>query len=282
MLDSSRAEQSDYSRISQIISALQTGVEDQPSLDDLARIAQLSPHHLQRIFKRWAGVSPKQFLSFLTVEAAKDRLSAGASVLNASLDAGLSGPSRLHDHFVAVEAMTPGEYKARGAGMTLRYGMADTPFGQALLVLSDRGLAGMAFCDDDGSTALAEVKARWPLSQFAPDTADAEAAAHAIFCCNGPDRPLHLKGTNWQIQVWKALLGVPANTATTYGALATSVGSPGASRAVGTAAKHNPIAFVIPCHRVLRATGLFTGYKWGATRRQAITAWEAAHNSHFE
>jgi len=272
----------DFGPRERVISAIQLGVLDQPSLEDLARVAQLSPSHLQRVFKRWAGVSPKQFLSFLTVEAAKARLESGASVLDAALDAGLSGPSRLHDHFVVVDAMTPGEYKAKGEGITVRYGLAETPFGLALVLLTERGLAGLTFCDTDGSAAFEEARSRWPLSDFKEDAADAKAAAHAIFCCNGPDRPLHLKGTNWQIQVWKALLRVPANTATTYGAVADSIGSPGAWRAAGNAAKHNPIAYVIPCHRVLRATGLFGGYKWGTARRQAITGWEAAHNSHFD
>ena len=283
MLDAQRINHADdYALISTLIEGLYRDADQQPSLDDVAHVAGLSPHHVQRVFKRWAGVSPKQFLSFLTVEAAKDRLLAGASVLESALETGLSGPSRLHDHMVSVEAMTPGAYKAKGAGMTVRYGFTETPFGRSLLLMTDRGLAGLVFCDENEAALLEEARGRWPLSRFVEDTPDAEAAAEAIFAGNGPDRPLHLKGTNWQIQVWKALLRITPKTAVTYGDVARAAGSPGAARAAGTAAGSNPIGFVIPCHRVLRATGLFGGYKWGPIRRHAITGWETAQNSHFE
>jgi len=172
--------------------------------------------------------------------------------------------------------MTPGDYKREGADLVVRYGWAATPFGRALVLLTERGLAGLTFSSGDDDRLMDEARARWPLSTFAPDPDSARDAAATVFQGTGPDRPLHLKGTNFQIQVWKALLTLPPNAATTYGAVAAATGTPRASRAVGSAAAANPIAFVIPCHRVLRATGLFGGYRWGAVRQAAITGWEAS------
>jgi len=270
----------DYDRIAKAIDHIVTTRTGQPSLEELAAHVGLSPFHFQRLFKRWAGVSPKQFLGYLTVEHAKASLEKSQSVLTTSFDTGLSGGARLHDQFVAVEAMTPGEYKAQGRDLVIRHGVHDTVFGPALILTTARGVCGLEFiADGSAAQALAAAKARWPLSTFLVDVKATGAAARQIFAKEDGDksRPrLLLRGTNFQLQVWSALLRVPAGSIVTYGDLARVVCSPAAVRAVGTALGQNTVGYLVPCHRVLRATGLFKAYRWGATRRRAMLAWEAS------
>lgn len=271
-----------YERIAAAIEYLTRHADRQPELAEVARHAGLSPHHFQRIFRRWAGVSPKRFVQFLTVERAKPLLRDDVSVLDATYEVGLSGPGRLHDLFVSVEAMTPGEYKALGAGLEIRWGMHPSPFGRCLLGITDRGLCHLAFGDRDRPLVRA-LEAEWPDATLAEDRAGTGATVRRLF---GPraargDRPLPLllRGTNFQIKVWSALLRVPEGTTVSYGRLARALGRPKAVRAVGNAVGRNRIAWLIPCHRVLRATGALGGYRWGEERKRALLAWERARVS---
>lgn len=242
---------------------------------------EAQPVSLPTLIKRWAGVSPKQFISFITVERAKAILEQSAPVLIAALDSGLSGASRLHDQFVSVEAMTPGEYKSCGRDIAILYSFAETPFGRALVLSTDRGICGIEFTDGKDSAALKKAKARWPLSTFAANPESENEISARIFeepsAQRQPEKPrLLLRGTNFQIQVWSALLRIPEGSIVSYGDIAKAIGKPSASRAVGTALAANTIAFLIPCHRVLRASGLFKSYRWGAPRRWSMLGWEAA------
>lgn len=266
----------DYLRIERAIRFLDAHAEDQPGLDDVAREIGLSPFHAQRLFTRWAGISPKRFLGLLTVGHAKAALQEGQSVLDAAYDAGLSGPSRLHDLFVGYEAMTPGEYKAQGAGLVIRHGVQPTPFGDALLLLTERGIAGLSFVDGDPEQAIEEAHAAWPRSRLVEDRAATGAVAGRLLDGGGERPQLLLKGTNFQVKVWSALLRVPPGRVVSYIDLASAIGQPRAVRAVGNALSRNPIGLVVPCHRVIRATGALGDYRWGRARRRAILAWEAA------
>lgn len=269
----------DYARVERAIRFIEAHRLDQPELDAVAAAMGLSPFHAQRVFTRWVGVSPKRFLGLLTVEHAKAALEACASVLDTAYDVGLSGPSRLHDLFVTYEALTPGEYKAQGAGITLRWGVHPTPFGEALLVVTERGVARLAFiAPDELAAALDELRESWPSSTLLLDQDGTAAWLPRIFPEGRSAEPLPLlaKGTAFQTQVWRALLRIPAGSTMTYGQLAAALGKPGAARAVGTACKVNPIAFLIPCHRVIRETGALGGYRWGLVRKRAMLAWEAA------
>lgn len=272
-----RSDARDYDRIAKAIAYVVAERPRHPALEEVARAVDLSPFHLQRLFKRWAGVSPKQLMGYLTLEHAKAVMRGSASVLNASFDVGLSGPSRLHDLFVTYEAMTPGEYSARGRDLEIRHGVAVTPFGRALILSTERGVCGLDFVDDASAEALARARDAWPLSKFVADRAGAEARAKQIFAA-APTRPtqLLLRGTNFQVQVWAALMRIPPSAIVAYGDIARSLGQPTASRAVGTALAANPIGYLVPCHRVLRSTGLFKNYRWGPERRHAMLAWEAA------
>ena len=263
----------DYVRVEQATAFLIDHQSDQPELEAVADHIGLSAFHTQRLFTRWAGVSPKKFLSYVTVEQAKQKLEESVSVFDTSLDVGLSGPSRLHDMMVTVEAMTPGEYKTQGVDLTIRHGLVATPFGEALVMLSERGLCGLEFVAGDEQTLLSDAKARWPLSRFVED-ADAVAST-AVDIFSGRDVSVLLKGTPWQIQVWSALLRVPPGSIVSYGQIADAVCTRKASRAVGTVVAANHIGYVVPCHRVLRSTGLFKRYRWGAPRRWAMLAREA-------
>lgn len=265
----------DYQRIERAIRYLQAHVTEQPGLEALAREVHLSPAHCQRLFRRWAGVSPKRFLQFLTVDYAK-RMLAGASVLETAHAAGLSGGSRLHEHFVVVEAATPGQFKRAGEGMRITCGVADSRFGAAWLAETGRGICALEFIDgDDGGRCLERLRRRWPKAEIARD--DARAAAGMGRLLDDPgERPLLVKGSNFQIQVWQALLRIPPGKVCSYRQLAEAVGRPTASRAVAQAVGANPVAWIIPCHRVLRATGALGGYRWGISRKQAMLAWEAA------
>ena len=276
---------SDAARIEQALEYLAANYETQPSLAEIASRVDLSEYHFQRMFSRRVGISPKKFLQYLTLDAAKQRLAESASVLDAAYDAGLSGPGRLHDLFVTVEAMTPGEYKKRGSGLIIRYGFHPcAPFGECLIMLTDRGICGVAFVTAAGRQATYDdLASRWPNATFVPDDASSGQCAEQFLMQtkgtaedNAPLR-LFLCGTQFQIKVWEALLTMPVGTLTTYGDLAQRVGYPiGAARAVGAANGANAISYLIPCHRVIRKSGLIGGYHWGHGRKLALIGWEAA------
>ncbi len=271
---------SDYDRIAEAIAFITRHAGSQPSLDEIAAHLHLSPFHFQRLFARWAGVTPKRFLEVLTVEHAKQLLDESNSILDASDRVGLSSASRLYDHFVQLEAVTPGEYKARGAGLTIEYGVGDTPFGKALVAATPRGICSFSFLDhSDSAESLRHLRAKWPGAVFRENRERANEIIAAMFGRQGKkDHPLslHVAGTNFQVNVWKALLQIPPGAVASYSQIAAAVGHPGAARAVGSAIGANPVAFLIPCHRVIRQNGQLGGYHWGETRKQAIHAWEAA------
>ncbi len=275
---------SDYSRVERAIRFLDAHAAEQPDLEAVAAEAGLSPFHFQRLFQRWAGVSPKRFLQVLTLEAAKRRLADSRSLLDVSHEVGLSGPSRLHDLFLALERMTPGEYKARAAGLTVRWGVADTSFGPACFAALDRGLCGLSFLGDGGRVAaLEDLRDRWPGARLAEDPALARSYAGELEARlrGEAGRPLGLvlKGTPFQLRTWEALLRVPPGCVLAYRDLAALAGAPEAVRAVGTAVGQNPIACLIPCHRVIQATGALGGYHWGPPRKRALLAFEAARTA---
>ena len=274
----------DYDLIKQSVRFLTQSWQEQPSLNDLAGHLGLSPAHCQRLFKRWCGLSPKEFMGAIAIDHARRLLQGSASVLDASLQSGLSGTGRLHDLFVSHEAMTPGDYKRRGAGLEMAYGYHATPFGEALAMASRRGLAGLAFVDGEkGGTreaALADMMRRWPACQFIEAQEHTEAFVAQIFgsaASAGGERPVRLVliGTDFEVRVWETLLKIPLGHAVSYGDIARHLGCPNASRAVGSAVGRNPISFVVPCHRVMRADGGLGGYHWGVTRKRAIIGWEA-------
>lgn len=271
---------SDYDVVRRALEFISTRWRDQPSLDAIAAHVGMKPLSLQRLFTRWAGLSPKAFLQAVTLDHARGLLAGSASVLDASYEVGLSGPGRLHDLFVAHEAMTPGDYKARGEGLTIRYGFHPSPFGTALAMVTDRGLAGLAFADDGAEkAALADMTARWPRARYVEDSAATAAYVRRIFdpAAWRADRPLRVVmiGSDFELRVWETLLKLPLGKATTYSDIAEHIGRPGAARAVGTAVGRNPISFVVPCHRVLGKDGGLHGYHWGLTRKRAILGWEA-------
>lgn len=270
----------DYERIGHAIAYLEAAYQDQPGLDELGQELGLSPAHLQRLFKRWAGVSPKGFLQAVTHAHARKLLENHASVLDAAYEVGLSGPGRLHDLFVKVEAMTPGEVKTMGAGLLMRWGLHSTPFGEGLYVMSPRGFSGLAFTegtDASRAEALADMQSRWPLATFVEDPGASKVLAARLYSDNPGEVTVSLCGTPFQLQVWQALLAIPEGQAVTYSDIAAYVGKPKAMRAVGTAVGRNPISWLIPCHRVLRTSGALGGYHWGVTRKRAMMAWESAN-----
>jgi len=270
----------DYQRIAQAIDYVVENRLEQPELTDVADAVGLSPYHFQRLFTRWAGVSPKKFLQYVTLSDAKQRLDDSASVLDAALDAGLSGPGRLHDLFVAVEAVTPGEYKARGEGLTFTYGFHASPFGECLIVASPRGLTGLGFVDGgDRAACLAHQQKGWERGDWREDAAaTAPLAVEAFAAVDGRAGKLSLlmRGTPFQVQVWEALLRIPPARLTSYGRLAEAVCTKKASRAVGAACGANLIGVLIPCHRVIRDIGVIHAYRWGVERKRAIIGREAA------
>lgn len=257
--------------------------QDQPSLEELAGVAGMSPFHFQRLFTRWVGISPKRFVQFLTLGHAKRLLTENHSVLDTALDVGLSGPSRLHDLFVACEAMTPGEYKALGGGLTIRWGLHDSPFGRALVATTERGVCWLSFADrPDGSDAMDEFTAEWPAARLVEDAdATRPTAARAFGWDGGGAEPLKLllRGTNFQIKVWEALLRIPTGAVVSYEDVARAIGQPTALRAVGAAVGRNPVCILIPCHRVIQKSGIIHNYRYGVPRKRALLAWEQAKAS---
>jgi AraC family transcriptional regulator, regulatory protein of adaptative response / methylated-DNA-[protein]-cysteine methyltransferase len=271
---------SDYARIERAIHFIDAHATQQPTLDEVAASAGLSSFHFQRLFTRWAGISPKRFLQYLTLEHAKALLAERRSLLDTSLAVGLSGSSRLHELFVAITAMTPGEYKQGGAGLRIRYGVHTSPFGDALLAACDRGLCALSFLGTGKAAAVSDLRAKWPAAVFeeAPGIT-AEFAARAFPGRRPSGRePLALlvRGTGFQVKVWEALLRIPPGHVATYHDVARAAGAETAWRAAASAIGENPIAFLIPCHRVIRSTGAFGEYRWGATRKRAMLAWETA------
>ncbi len=267
----------DYQRIEQAILFLERNFHRQPRLEEVARSIHLSEYHFQRLFRRWAGISPKRFLQFLTVEYAKQRLEVSRPVLSVAWEAGLSGGGRLHDLFVAAEAVTPGEFRRRGEGVRIAHGFHDSPFGRCLLARTERGICALSFVEQGAEAeAVEELRARWSGAELVEDPAETVAAAARIFQGGAGPLSLHLRGTNFQLRVWEALLHIPAGHLVSYGELAEGLGCPGASRAVGSAVARNPVGWLIPCHRVIRELGVLGGYRWGTARKRAMLGWEAA------
>ncbi|WOX50635.1 methylated-DNA--[protein]-cysteine S-methyltransferase [Aeromonas sp. CD] len=271
---------SDYARIADAIRFIASQVARQPTLDEIAAHVHLSPFHFQRLFSRWAGVTPKRYLQVLTLERAKALLQESRPLLEVADTLGLSSGSRLYDHFVQLEAVTPGEYKQRGAGLIIDHGVHDTPFGQAFVALTPRGVCNFSFLDEKAPEApLAALARSWPEAELREAPSRTQGVIHTMFdSSKAPDRPisLHVSGTNFQISVWRALLQIPPAKVVSYAQVASAVGNPKAARAVGLAVGANPVALMIPCHRVIQQNGKLGGYHWGETRKQAIHAWEAA------
>ena len=273
------AEQSrDYARIERAISYLEENYLDQPDLAAIADAAGLSAAHFQRMFKRWAGISPKRFVQYLTLDHARRRLAESASVLDTTYDSGLSGPGWLHDLFVNYEAMTPGDYKRDGAGIEIAYGIHPSPFGPCFIGQTERGVCALGFAEDDVSPEpLQDFQRRWQNATFRLDKAQTGVTAARIFGASGGRLALDLRGTNFQLKVWEALLRIPPGAVVSYGGLADAPDKSGAARAVGSAVAANPVSYLIPCHRVIRKSGRFHNYYWGPERKRAMLAWEAAH-----
>lgn len=271
---------SDYARIADAIRFIASQVAHQPTLDEIAAHVHLSPFHFQRLFSRWAGVTPKRYLQVLTLERAKALLQESRPLLEVADTLGLSSGSRLYDHFVQLEAVTPGEYKQRGAGLVIEHGVHDPPFGQAFVALTPRGICNFSFLDEQApQTPLSALAQRWPEAELREAPSRTQGVIHTMFDgSKAPDRPisLHVSGTNFQISVWRALLQIPPAKVVSYAQVASAVGNPKAARAVGLAVGANPVALMIPCHRVIQQNGRLGGYHWGETRKQAIHAWEAA------
>jgi AraC family transcriptional regulator of adaptative response/methylated-DNA-[protein]-cysteine methyltransferase len=287
---------SDYQRIATAIRFITEHAREQPALEDIAAAVNLSPFHFQRLFSQWAGTSPKRFLQVLTLERGKFLLRQQLPLLEAADELGLSGSSRLHDHFVQLEAVTPGEYQRAGAGLTIRYGVADTPFGPMFIAQTPRGLCRAAFIatgEDEpdsqqqhqqqhqelsAAEELAALQAEWPAAGWHEDNAGAQQLVATLFARKRSDTgaplSLHVRGTNFQLAVWRALLTIPAGHALSYGQLAAQLGQPTAARAIGNAVGANPVAFMIPCHRVIQQSGALGGYRWGPLRKQVIQSWE--------
>ena len=271
----------DYTRVEQAIQFLEENWKDQPSLETIANHIHLSPFHFERLFKRWAGVTPKQFLHFLTLHHAKDMLRDARSVLETAYESGLSSGSRLHDMFIKIEGATPGEFKEGGANLTIRYGFHETMFGECFLAMTPRGICSMSFNQpNEREAVVAELQAHWPKAHLVATqdeivpiidqlvTTDDEAGRTPV--------QLHIKGTNFQLQVWQALLKIPAGQIVSYEDLALSMNRPKATRAVSSAVAKNPVGYLIPCHRVIRKSGLFGKYHWGTARKKAMIGWEAS------
>jgi AraC family transcriptional regulator of adaptative response/methylated-DNA-[protein]-cysteine methyltransferase len=270
----------DYDIVRRAIAHIRGHWRSQPEIETIARAARVSATDLHHLFRRWCGLTPKAFLQALTLNHARELLRSSASVLETAYEVGLSGPGRLHDLFVTHEAMSPGEWKAGGEGLAIAYGFHPCPFGMALVMITPRGLAGLALADAGKErAALKDMRARWPQARYVEDFAATAATARRIFdpALWRPDQPLRvvLIGTDFEVRVWEKLLTIPMGALTTYSDLAARAGSPKAARAVGAAVGKNPICFVVPCHRVIGKSGELTGYHWGLTRKRAMLGWEA-------
>ncbi|HZN29903.1 MAG: bifunctional helix-turn-helix domain-containing protein/methylated-DNA--[protein]-cysteine S-methyltransferase [Xanthobacteraceae bacterium] len=270
----------DYDVVRRAIAFISEHWRDQPETEAIAAAAGVTATELHHLFRRWAGLTPKAFLQAITLDHARRLLRDSASVLDASFEVGLSGPGRLHDLFVTHEAMSPGEWKSGGDGLTISYGFHPSPFGTALVMATERGLAGLAFADPgEEEAALADMRSRWPKASYVDDKARTAVLARRIFDPKlwRADRPLRvvLIGTDFEVRVWEALLRIPMGRATTYSDIAVKLGATKAARAVGAAVGKNPVSFVVPCHRVLGKSGDITGYHWGLTRKRAMLGWEA-------
>lgn len=272
-------EKINYERIAEAISYIRANFKDQPNLDDVAEKVHLSPFHFQRMFTDWAGISPKKFLQYLSVEYAKNILKEKqATLFDAAFETGLSGTGRLHDLFINIEGMTPAEYKNGGKALNINYSFADSPFGHILVASTSKGICYLAFVDDAGE-ALQGLRQQFPNAAYNQVVDHIQQEAMFIFQKDWSklsNIKLHLKGTPFQLKVWDALLKIPMGGLETYGSLSKTIQMPTASRAVGSAIGDNPVAFLIPCHRVIRSTGEFGQYHWGSTRKSAIIGWEAA------
>jgi AraC family transcriptional regulator of adaptative response/methylated-DNA-[protein]-cysteine methyltransferase len=270
----------DYDVVRKAIGHIRGHWREQPEIEAIAEAASVTPTELHHLFRRWAGLTPKAFLQALTLDGARQLLRDSASVLDATYEVGLSGPGRLHDLFVTHEAMSPGEWKSGGEGLTVSFGFHPSPFGSALVMATERGLAGLAFADPgEERAALADMKGRWPRAAYVEDSARTAAIARRIFdpAQWSPQQPLRvvLIGTDWELRVWDALLQIPMGRLTTYSGIANKLAAPKAARAVGAAVGKNPVSFVVPCHRVVGKAGDLTGYHWGITRKRAMLGWEA-------
>lgn len=273
----------DYRTVEEAIEYLEEHSRQQPNLKAVAESVHLSEYHFQRLFTRWVGISPKRFLQYLTKERAKALLQESESVLEAAYEAGLSGPGRLHDLFVTCEAVTPGDYKAHGEDLEIVYGFHATPFGDCLLAVTDKGICDLIFVrGEDRQQALTALQKRWARADLVEDSGRTRPFVTQIFTwlSGGEAKPLsvHLRGTNFQIKVWEALMRIPSGTMVSYEDIALSIGMPKAARAVSNAVARNPIPVIIPCHRVIRKMGAFGGYRWGTARKKALLGWEAAHS----
>jgi AraC family transcriptional regulator of adaptative response/methylated-DNA-[protein]-cysteine methyltransferase len=275
-----------YECIAKAIAFMRQNHLNQPNLTTVAQHVNLSEYHFQRLFTRWAGISPKRFLQYLTVEYAKSKITETKSLLDLTVDIGLSSPGRLHDLFVKLEAMSPGEFRAGGAGLRIRYGVHQTPFGDCLIATTARGICNLYFLNKIGEeTAENQLFAEWVNAEIIRDPETTQEICDRIFqpiAVNSPPLVLYVKGTNFQIQVWRALLRIPFGGITTYQGLATAMGRSTAARAVGNALASNPIAYLIPCHRVIRESGEMGGYRWGLDRKSVLLLWEASRNQNLE
>ena len=274
----------DYKRIEKAIQYLEANFKSQPTLEKIAESVHLSKYHFDRMFKRWAGISPLQFQQFMTLDYTKQKLADSRNLLDTALDAGLSGPSRLHDLFVTFEAMTPGEFKKQGAGLEIFYGFCDSPFGNCLFAITERGICHLGFVKGDKrSEALNQLFETWPGAVFTESHKPINLIAKDIFRYDRNTKPgpfnLHLKGTNFQINVWKALLSIPEGWVVSYQDIASHIGHPKAFRAVANAIAINPVAYLIPCHRVIAKSGKIHQYRWGSARKKALIGWEAARSA---
>lgn len=272
-------EQLTFSRIAQAIEYIQVNFQQQPTLEEVAEKVHLSPFHFQRLFSDWAGTSPKKFLQYISLEHAKKLLqNHHTSLVETAYQTGLSGTSRLHDLFITIEGMTPGEYKNGGKNLTIHYSFAESPFGNLIVASTHKGICYMAFQEDE-SQALAELQAKFPNANFSRKLDILQQNALFIFQHDWSKLPqikLHLKATEFQLKVWETLLKIPMGNLSTYGSIAQQIEKPYACRAVGTAIGSNPVAFLIPCHRVIQSSGAIGGYMWGSTRKKAIIGWEGA------